>query len=59
MKVSGTGVFTVHPRSSKIPLLADVVRRYGVLFVDELAIYLSVTIELTDCLSVDELASEQ
>ena len=31
MKVSGTGVFTVHPRDSRIPLLADVVRKYGVL----------------------------
>ena len=30
--MSIAGVFTVHPRASKIPLLADVVRRYdGVL----------------------------
>lgn len=31
MKVSGAGVFTVHPRDSSLPLLADVVRTYGVL----------------------------
>ena len=30
MRASGTGVFTVHPRDSELPLLADVVRKYGV-----------------------------
>ena len=31
MKLAGAEVFTVHPRASSLPLLADVVRRYGVL----------------------------